>query len=56
MSFDDFFREDRPNKTLQVPPSRVVADLARRMGWAAATGAGLATIATNASAAYGNGN
>lgn len=32
MSFDDSFRKDRPNKMLQITPSRLVAALARRRG------------------------
>ncbi|SRR5260370_7992231 len=32
MSFDDFFRKDRPNKMLQITPSRLVAGFTRTSG------------------------
>jgi hypothetical protein len=32
MSFDDLFRKDRPNKMLQITPSRLVATFTRTSG------------------------
>jgi hypothetical protein len=32
MSFDDLFRKDRPNKMLQITPSRLVAAFTRTSG------------------------